>query len=759
MKKTLIGLSLLTTSVFAQATTSPDATPSNFKSYIEQYLYPELFFKNDTALDARINLLRHVPKGGVAKIMSFEVISGAAFLFLEQEMCAAAERGVKVEFSADSHSGDRFNTIDVHEQKDTVNKDGLPIPYIENGYKQLATCGVKVRIFNHVDDSNFAVGRFLGSVPSVTARENIRALLPFIGLDWAIASEYEGNMKVVRAALKSHIAKNEILAKLNPADSEMFTDVIWSIAKVMGKIKFLNVEQMTEADFIAFQNEAQSDFQNSFGKLKTNAAVRDAMTQLKKNPDSLRRLVLGTISELRKTDSFENFYKAFRVFNRLNHRKLFWVAESEKPDAKGCAILGGRNIGDHYLREDDNNFLDADLLTCTHHEDAAGFLAHSEEKKSLFRQAEKSFDSIFKSSGVDSELQKFLKSAEAKKALITEYPIPEKPVFSEGLKFLYSQKMQDPTLETFTFGKAVSEGHSIKGGKNFQFLTATWDRDSDQIQTLFIKAIELEQLGVFIETPYFEANPEYRAAIGAALARGVQVHVKTNGFFTADGPSKAIRLAMNKWVTDLQGIYGDKFLVEFTTPAKGGKGGHMTHAKLASFACQLDETKSAYALNLIGSHNFHQRSGYSDQEHAISWQAPISADCQSALRKLSKAKSIKAYVAKESEVSPSLKDLRLAFYQNPNNKGTAKVYSSLAEEFVSELCENKGKMPSWTRLPNSFRSITELLLTSLYDVDVNEVDCNNSNQVKNAGEIDESVSDLVDLLQSSGILDVIGIVM
>src|SRR5207237_1124830 len=52
-----------------------------------------------------------------------------------------------------------------------------------------------------------------------------------------------------------------------------------------------------------------------------------------------------------------------RVFDRLNHRKLFMV---EDPGGQSCVIIGGRNLGDPYLTRSASFYHDGDVFFCTH---------------------------------------------------------------------------------------------------------------------------------------------------------------------------------------------------------------------------------------------------------------------------------------------------------------------------------------------------------------------------------------------------------
>ena len=66
------------------------------------------------------------------------------------------------------------------------------------------------------------------------------------------------------------------------------------------------------------------------------------------------------------------------ALNRINHRKLFWV---KTPGGQACFLLGGRNLGDHYLSWHDDSFLDADIMICNHYKADQKHLPYGGYKK------------------------------------------------------------------------------------------------------------------------------------------------------------------------------------------------------------------------------------------------------------------------------------------------------------------------------------------------------------------------------------------
>ncbi len=96
--------------------------------------------------------------------------------------------------------------------------------------------------------------------------------------------------------------------------------------------------------------------------------------------------------------------------------------------------------------------------------------------------------------------------------------------------------------------------------------------------------------------------------------------------FISDGASEIIRLFMRAWNERMSATYKNLFKVDFAT----FDAGHMIHFKGAGFRCQKEsngtETKY-YRTYIIGSHNFHPRSGYADKENSLEWREPTDAQC------------------------------------------------------------------------------------------------------------------------------------
>ncbi len=760
MKYGLIGILFLVNGL-AQATESAADSTGNhgteFHSYIEQYKTPELFFNNQKALDARINLLRHVPAGGAARIMTFHADFGTAFVRLVNEMCAASMRGVTVQFTADSHSGDRVKVNDAHDRTQGSKN-------VEYFYEQLGKCGVEVRVHNHVPDELFRQSLLLGSAlpaGSASVIEKLMQLIPFIGDDLNLVSEYKNAYSKMATVIKRHLREHAELAKIvkSEGDLDEVESLLWKFVMTIAKVKMSKINEMTEDELSAFRAEIQGELSTEFAQAKGNVKLATILDALKKNPDVLGKAFVATISEIRKDPDFANFYQSIRDFNRLNHRKLFWVADKPTSgDAKGCFIMGGRNLGDHYLQETEDNFLDGDVLFCSHHDKtAAGAIRTFKDTQTellVLQQARVAFEKIWEPelTDQDKELQRFLKqkNSDFRANMTTIAP-------AQGSEKVFSVDARDRWAfqrsgDKFDYGTAVTEDRKLADGRGFKILTAAWDRSNDQIKSAFLTAIENEKQQIYIETPYFEANREYKNAIEAALERGVNVHIRTNGIFTADGPSVFIRLSMGNWVRTLLQKYKTppagkgRLQVEYTTLATGGSGGHMIHFKGASFACQFDENANrGFATNMMGSHNFHQRSGYSDKEMMISWESLVSQSCQNKL-----GSSVSLDVAPSGADKNLISDYREAFYQS-SAKDSLAEYDTLNQELASGIAIDRSKAPN-SKMTPARRVFTGMLGTLIYGSSDQQV-------ASESSEVEPVVADLLEVLTESQILDFLGILM
>lgn len=316
--------------------------------------------------------------------------------------------------------------------------------------------------------------------------------------------------------------------------------------------------------------------------------------------------------------------------NRLNHRKLFSV---RTPDGRFCFILGGRNLGDHYLAWKSDSFIDGDILLC-HNTAAPGT-----DPAALMAASDASFTELWNDrdpggAGIPT----------------TVYSISPNP------QFQFSKETALPQPEN-TLAQPPVRGHALVRAYGWEFLSTGWARDQrngarDFVREKLYDLIDREQAEIFIESAYMEYDEIMQQKLEAALARGVKVIVISNSFFVSDGPSKLISIVRQPWTAQMLRNYGGQNppseIEELLSPnvrPVGGHGnwirdqqgrfsffvttvmsGHMIHFKGAGFKCQRSDSGYHKAF-LLGSHNFHERSGIADKEHALTWKEPIDLAC------------------------------------------------------------------------------------------------------------------------------------
>ena len=197
--------------------------------------------------------------------------------------------------------------------------------------------------------------------------------------------------------------------------------------------------------------------------------------------------------------------------------------------------------------------------------------------------------------------------------------------------------------------KTVSSGRFFRNSFDWEIETSIWNPKHDDIRKSLHDMVKREQAEIFIESAYMDFDPQLEKHLEDALKRGVRVTIISNSVFTSDGASKLISFSRGQYINELLGKYADQFSWDFganyyenarrqrphdpnqkgrfdfylTTPYTG----HMTHFKGAGFKCQKGDDGSYYKTFIIGSHNFHRRSGVSDKEHALIWKEKIDLSC------------------------------------------------------------------------------------------------------------------------------------
>lgn len=357
-------------------------------------------------------------------------------------------------------------------------------------------------------------------------------------------------------------------------------------------------------------------------------------------------------------------YTAQAGVNRLNHRKLFWV---KTPEGQACFLLGGRNLGDHYLawHGDGDSFIDSDIMICNHYDTDAEELPYASkaEFEKTVQQALESFNSLWddETNGPNGDLE-----GEAP-VRVLKYSV------NKDFKFehIYLEDAEGRAKAEFSFGKGlkstagkeeatglvpvavaksavVPRGHEFHNSYDWDIKTSIWNPEYDEVRQALHDMVRREQAEIYLESAYMDFDPKMAELVGEALERGVRVTVISNSIFTSDAGSKMIPITRAEYINEWRTKYSDNFTMDFVTAyynnprqnyqSPGQKGrfefyvmtpfaGHMMHFKGAGFKCQKGDNGEYYKSFIIGSHNFHVRSGLADKEHALTWKEPVDLTC------------------------------------------------------------------------------------------------------------------------------------
>ncbi len=181
-----------------------------------------------------------------------------------------------------------------------------------------------------------------------------------------------------------------------------------------------------------------------------------------------------------------------RVYNRLTHRKLFLVEQ----EGQACVIIGGRNLGDHYLTGAKESYRDGDVFFCT--QQNAAF-------ENFMAAANKDLDQLI-SDRSDPVLGRGASPVE-----ITRIP-----------KRSYQYRYINPNtlVKALPVDTTHLTGIALPNFSEPQLLIATWNPKQDQVRAELLKAIAQEQREFYIETGYAAFDSQLKAAIEAAVKRG-----------------------------------------------------------------------------------------------------------------------------------------------------------------------------------------------------------------------------------------------
>jgi phosphatidylserine/phosphatidylglycerophosphate/cardiolipin synthase-like enzyme len=659
----------------------PQPDVQSWQKYIRQYKVPQLILDNNSAFEARIKLLDNAPRGSKVKILSFIHDVGIVTTKLASHACAAAQRGVEVQFMTDAKSGAKLGKHEFMSYESEVT---------EEIYQYMVQCGVQVTVHNIYDDNEL----------KITKKE----LDESIGIIKRIMNVYLTDISKDAGSQIPPAFVAELQKQIPPLD----WPIIGPLLRFQGRWTILN--PLIRFGFAHFGHKAINDALEAKVAEALKNAPRKYDLSRRKNGESpwyvsddaevkfpyeilelLRQINAAATKDenLRGTirDIIETKKVAWLKINRLNHRKLFWVQGTGESGT--CFLLGGRNLGDHYLNWDDmkGNWVDGDVLLCDHMPVLAG---RNENKiKKTVTDSMNSFMHLWNDDDAQEEALPRDLAAPLLNYYVKEIPgyqfktlllEPARDGYSQPEKFLDSKnkmrvsapipnwrerdlphdpmeikeiaiplpiRMNDPEIATL--------GFSLNDTYDWQVLTTTWKELHDYVQYKVVDMINRENLEINIESPYVTFAPEISKPLENKLSGGIRVNITTNSFFTADGASGAISFVNALWVRKMSKLYGltsaqardgkdnneldqkcnDPEVMKkdkdcnplFTLRATAIEGsGHMIHFKGMQFQCQFANGEF-YRASLIGSHNFHKRSGISDKEHALYWKQPPGQDC------------------------------------------------------------------------------------------------------------------------------------
>ncbi len=572
----LMPVSACWAAVFAQ----PQASDAGFSAYIREYQHPEFFSDNESAFRARLKLLDMAPAGAHASIATFVFENGKSVRQLARHICLASQRGVHVRLLIDSKSGGRPGFDDLFDKSAQVQVQ-------EDLLQYMANCGAQVWIHNQL---SAYVEVFGFRLPNIFGDSSLNHKK--LGLFHLPKLLKRFHFLLERAA---DLTENELEKAGIPADPR-------PLFRSLRKLGF------------AFVGALMGDGGNSSG-LRRNYEDILLNPLWDHVPAARLRNTTSRIEERFHRDPvFGPVIKEVRRYNRLNHRKLFFVENK----GEACMILGGRNLGPHYLENEEGSYFDGDMLLCSHHSGGA---------EAALASAGVSFDDLIR----DTSDPFLRRSGEGPENHVLQLKpnyghVYRNLAFPESLRPWRAQvarhKGKIPEADRslvrevrWANSKALHGGFELRDGFGWRILFSGWSKEQDEVRAELLKLISEEREEIFLETPYAEFDYELRHALEAALQRGVRVRMITNSYFTSDGPSGLIRVLMSHWNEKMKVRFGARFDLHFTV-LSGRRKAKMTHFKFAAFGCQPGGRR----VQMLGSHNFHPRSGYADKEHMLLWE-------------------------------------------------------------------------------------------------------------------------------------------
>jgi phosphatidylserine/phosphatidylglycerophosphate/cardiolipin synthase-like enzyme len=583
----LIGSILFSTSWSAAlgdgARVGADST-GGLKALSDRLGQAQLVVDNDAALKLRLALLDHAARGARARIATFTFEDGEATRALVEHMCSAVARGVSVELAVDSKSGGILGESNPFNDRPEVVE-------AERSLMKLANCGAKVFIHNYTTEYVTLLNKRLPNIMAPEARSG-----DDVGLIEINERLSEIRMRLA-ARLNATLDQSGVGARVDLL-LEQIQALAIDVGALVGMSSLLSDQEPSNASGTPLPLDLAAERLNvNYRRLLDNAFwAQFNPGDRAGNAKKMRLLTQAIVAALEDDELLKLVREKIRIYNRLNHRKLFIVQD---PSASGddCAIIGGRNLGDHYLTSGPGAFRDGDVFFCRRQVPTLD---------PFLRQANKSFEELVPGRGQD--VSDPILHAQRSNVLIRLEP-KETTVGPIVPAVKLEGSIGDPLGEI---------DHPV-------LLRAAWNPKSDQIRQELLSAIRRERKELYIETAYAQFDESIRDAIEAAMReRKVKVRLVTNSLFLSDRASKLIRLWMAKWNEQMAQKYPHLFQLGYASLASG----HMIHFKGAAFRCQAALAGGAsFREYIVGSHNFHPRSGYSDKEHAIEWRV-ATPDCR-----------------------------------------------------------------------------------------------------------------------------------
>lgn len=548
------------------------AASSNLKAVTRHFKEAQFISNNAEALRLRLALLDNARRGARVRVATFLYEYGESVRMLEGHLCSAVARGVTVELLVDSKSGGILGEENPYNGKTEIKQ-------AEESLMNLANCGVKVFLHNYTTEYINFINTRLPNIMAPDARSSEDISL----------SELDSRMEEIQSRLTARI------------DSSLANKGgLVSIQSLINQTRnlIIDIGAFTSLPFLS--GLAEERIRDNYHRIINNEFWNQFIPgRSKENKEKMRLIRDAFIAALKDDNILKVVREKIRVFNRLNHRKLFIVEDSSQ-FGDDCVIIGGRNLGDNYLTDGAGSFRDGDVFFCR---------SQVPSMEVFLRQANKSFEELIP--GPHQDLSDPVLNNPNSNVLIQIKP--QNPTRGQVLPIVNIAGLQSESI-----GKIESP----------ILLTSRWDPATDEIHRELLAAIRRERREIYIETPYAQFDKEVRDSLEEAMSRRkVKVRIITNSLFISDGASRLIRLWMAKWNEEMVEKYPKLFHLGYVSLSSG----HMIHFKGAAFLCQGPNAgPGSFREYIVGSHNFHPRSGYSDKEHAIEWRV-ITNHCSDAI--------------------------------------------------------------------------------------------------------------------------------